>query len=192
MATSPRPATERDLEALPDDVTGHIVDGDVVVMPRPDAAHAGASSVLGAMLTFPFHLGRGGPGEWVLVDEPKIWFGRDLLVPDMAGWRKPRFVPPRKGAYGVVPDWVCELLSPSTAAFDRGRKLPIYARSGVNHAWLIDPVARILEVFRRQGESWLLVATFTGNDVVRAEPFDAVELELSLIWVDLPPEPDED
>lgn len=190
-ARNRRPATERDLEALPDDVVGHLVDGELIVMPRPEAPHTGAASDLGALLSLPFRFGRGGPGGWVLLDEPKVWFGANLLAPDMAGWRRERFLVPRKGAYRVVPDWVCELLSPSTAAFDRGRKLPIFAGSGVRHCWVIDPVARTLEVMRLHEGSWLLVATFTGGDVARAEPFDAVELDLGLIWVDVPPEEDD-
>lgn len=186
-----RPATERDLDALPHDVVGHIVDGELVVLPRPEAPHTGAASDLGMLLGPPFRFGRGGPGGWVLLDEPKVWFRSDLLAPDLAGWRRGRFVVPRKGAYRVVPEWVCELLSPSTAAFDRGRKLPIYARCGVGHCWIVDPVARTLEVLRLHEGSWLVVATHTGDAVVRAEPFDAIELDLSLIWVDVPPDDDD-
>jgi Uma2 family endonuclease len=184
------PATERDLDALPDHLAGHIVDGELVTLPRPDPPHTGTASDLAILLGPPFRFGRGGPGGWVLLIEPKVWIGDDLLVPDLAAWRRERFVAPRKGAYRVVPDWACELLSPSTAAFDRGRKLPRYARAGVGHCWVIDPIARTLDVMRRQDDVWLLVATHTGSEVVRAEPFEAVELDLSLIWVDLPPDDD--
>src|SRR5689334_10535989 len=141
------PATERDLDDLPADVIGQIIDGELIVHPRPDPPHTQAASGLGGLLISPFHYGfGGGPGGWVILVEPKIRFGSNLLVPDLAGWRRERFVPIRKGPYTVSPDWVCELLSPSTARVDRVRKLPTYARAGVSHAWILDPTLRTLEV----------------------------------------------
>jgi Uma2 family endonuclease len=183
------PATERDLDALPQEVIGQIIGGELVVHPRPDPPHTQAASGLGVLLGAPFHYGfGGGPGGWVILVEPKIRLGSDLLVPDLAGWRRERFVPIRKGPYTVAPDWVCELLSPSTARTDRVRKLPIYAREKVAYAWILDPGLRTLEVLRLQDGKWLIVAVFQRNDKVRAEPFAAVELDLSLLWGDLPPE----
>jgi len=186
------PATERDLEGLPEDVIGQIIDGELIVHPRPDPPHVQAASGLGVLLSGPFRYGFGnGPGGWIILDEPKIRFGRDLLVPDLAGWRRERFVPIRRGPYIVVPDWICELLSPSTARDDRVRKLPIYAREGVPHAWIIDPTLRTLEVLRLQEGRWLIVNVFHDDEKVRAEPFEAVELDLALLWEDLPAEEEE-
>ena len=178
----PAPATLRELDDLPEDVVAHLVDGELIVHPRPEPPHVEAASELGWMLIGPFRHGVNGPGGWVILDEPKISFGPQLLVPDLAGWRKERFAAIRKGPYTVIPDWVCEILSPSTRGFDRSTKLSIYAREGVGHAWVLDPDARTLEVLRLHEGSWLIVAVHQGGRTVRAEPFEAVELDLSLIW----------
>jgi len=185
----PHPATERDLDDLPQEVIGQIIDGELIVHPRPDPPHTQAASGLGGLLINPFHYGfGGGPGGWVILLEPKIRLGSDLLVPDLAGWRRERFVPIRKGPYTVAPDWICELLSPSTARIDRVRKLPIYAREGVSYACILDPRLRTLEALRLQEGKWLIVGVFQKSDKVRAEPFAAFELDLSLLWGDLPPD----
>lgn len=114
--------------------------------------------------------------------EPRVLFGAQTLVPDLAGWREERFVAPEKGPLLVAPDWVCEILSPSTARHDRFRKLPIYGREGVQHAWLIDPVLRTLEVLRIESGAWLIVGLHQKNDRVRAEPFEALEIDMAQIW----------
>jgi Uma2 family endonuclease len=140
--------------------------------------------MLGGELVPPFHSGRGGPGGSWIVDEPELHLGRNVLVPDLAGWRRERLPAlPREAFFTLAPDWVCEVLSPATARIDRTKKLAIYAREGVEHAWLVDPALESLEVFRRQGEAWLLVLTAGGDEVVRAEPFDAIELELTGLWI---------
>lgn len=131
----------------------------------------------------PFQFGQGGPGGWWILYEPELHLGADVMVPDLAGWRRERMpVVPDVAAFELAPDWVCEILSPSTASLDRMRKMPRYATAGVGHAWLIDPIARGLEVFRNLDGHWLSVAVFEGTQVVRAEPFDAVELDLGLLW----------
>jgi Uma2 family endonuclease len=186
------PATERDLDDLPEDVVGHIVNGELIVFPRPEAPHTEAATNLTGFLFAPFRRGIGGPGGWIILVEPKIRFSSQILVPDLAGWRRERFVSPRKGPYTVSPDWICEVLSPSTMRFDRTTKLPIYAREGVAHVWLLDPVARTLEVLRLQDGRWLIAAVHGNEDKVQAEPFEAVEIDLSLIWEDLPMEPAEE
>jgi Uma2 family endonuclease len=186
----PTPATLRDLDDLPEDVIAHLVDGELIVHPRPEPPHTEAASVLTGSLFGPFWRGIGGPGGWVILAEPKILFGEQVLVPDLAGWRKERFVSPRKGPYTVSPDWVCEILSPSTERFDRATKLPIFAREGVRHAWLLDPKLQTLEVLRLHEGRWLIVAVHDGLDKVRAEPFDAIELDLSLFWGEARPEED--
>ena len=131
----------------------------------------------------PFDRGRDGPGGWILLFEPELHLGDDVLVPDFAGWRRERMPqPPRTAAFTLAPDWVCEVLSPSTAVLDRAAKLPVYAREGVQHVWLVDPVLRTLEVFRLHEGRYSLLITHTGKGRVRVEPFEALELELAYLW----------
>jgi hypothetical protein len=178
-----RPARYEDLIALPDNVVGEIVDGELHAWPRPAPSHAIAGSALGGHLVPPFHAGRGGPGGWWILYEPELHLGADVLVPDWAGWRRQRMPsPPSTPYFAVAPDWICEILSSSTAAFDRSSKLPVYAREGVGHAWLIDPALRTLEVLRHEAGRWAVVATYADGDVVRAEPFAEVEIALDSLW----------
>jgi Uma2 family endonuclease len=131
----------------------------------------------------PFHRGRGGPGGWWILDEPELHLGENVLVPDLAGWRRERMPEqPKTPYYELAPDWVCEVLSPSTGRVDRVLKVPLYARARVSHAWLVNPAEQTLEVLRLDGESYRLVATHGGDERVRAEPFAAVELELAALW----------
>jgi Uma2 family endonuclease len=185
-----KPATYDDLLKLPDDKIGEIVDGELYASPRPGAPHSGCAFELSLDLGAPFQRGRGGPGGWLFLFEPELRLADDTLVPDLAGWRRERLPKvPDAPALTVAPDWVCEILSPSTERLDRARKLPAYARHGVAHAWLINPQARTLEVYRREGERWVLVATHADDAMVRAEPFAAVELDLLRLWgEERPPE----
>jgi Uma2 family endonuclease len=179
------PATYEDLLAVPDHLVAEIVDGELHTSPRPAPRHADASSGMGGALRGPFDRGRGGPGGWRILDEPELHLGRDVLVPDLAGWRRERMPHIPEEAYiSLAPDWVCEVLSPSTAALDRVRKLPIYAREEVSHAWLVDPIARTLEVLRLETGRWVLAGTWAGTTLVKAEPFEAVGLDLTLLWDD--------
>lgn len=162
-----------------------VVDGTLYAQPRPALRHAQVSSVLGGELGPPFGRGRGGPGGWILLDAPELHLGpeRDIVVPDLAGWRRVRLPELPDAPYlTLAPDWLCEVVSPSTQAHDRVRKLPLYRRDGVLHVWLVDPLAQTLEVYRLDGESYRLTATFGGDDPVRAEPFDAIALELGALW----------
>jgi Uma2 family endonuclease len=169
--------------AVPKHLVAEIVDGELVTSPRPALPHTRAASRLGAELGGPFDRGKNGPGGWIILDEPELHLHGDVVVPDVAGWRRERLpVLPDGVALELPPDWVCEVLSPSTLAHDRGAKMPVYAREGVTHVWLVDPLARLLEVYRLQGEQYLVVAAFREASVVRAEPFDAVELELGALW----------
>lgn len=178
-----RHATYEDLLGVAEPLIAEILDGELVTQPRPAFLHQRATSVLGQELGAPFDRGRGGPGGWLLIDEPELRLGRDVLVPDLAGWRRERLPElPDTSAMILPPDWVCEALSPATAARDRVQKLPLYARERVGHAWLIDPQACTLEVFRLQGSGWLLVGTWEGDALVRAEPFEAFELALGELW----------
>jgi Uma2 family endonuclease len=186
MAASAKPPAsvyERFL-AVPEHLVAEIIHGALVTHPRPATPHAQASTALGGELHGPFNRGKGGPGGWVILDEPELHLrGGHVLVPDLAGWRRER-MPERPDAQAIelAPDWVCEVVSPSTEATDRADKMPIYAQEGVRHLWLVDPLARTLEVYRREGERWLLLATWRDEARVRAEPFEAIELELAALW----------
>jgi Uma2 family endonuclease len=181
-------ATYDDVLAAPPHKVAEIVDGELILSPRPAARHAAAASVLSEELGPPFKRGRGGPGGWLIVYEPELHFTNDVLVPDLAGWRRERMaVLPDAPFMTLPPDWICEVLSPGSFRFDRKQKMPIYAQQGVRNAWLVDPVERTLEVFRLVENRWLLLATFADDERVRAEPFDAIELELGLLWADVEP-----
>jgi Uma2 family endonuclease len=176
-------ATYDDLLKVPEGKTAEIIDGELIVSPRPAPAHAVASSALGGELSGPFQRGKGGPGGWWILDEPEVHLARDVLVPDLGGWRRDRLPRmPETAWFEVRPDWVCEVVSPSSMRVDRVRKLRIYAREGVPHAWLVDPVRRTLEVFTLQGGVFALTHAFEGDGNVKAPPFDAIELELLALW----------
>ncbi len=188
MATPNRPkATYQDVLDAPEHKVAEIVNGELFLSPRPAGPHTRVASLLGSELTGPFDRGRGGPGGWILLDEPELHLGDDIVVPDLAGWRRERMPVIANDAYfTVAPDWVCEVLSPSTEKLDRAYKLPtVYARADVQHAWLISPARRTLEVFRRHMNAWLLVATLRDDEKARVEPFEAIELDLTLLWSDL-------
>ena len=179
-----RRATYADLLAAPEHLVAELILGELVTHPRPAVPHARAASRLGIDLGGPFDRGRGGPGGWVILDEPELHLHPDVLVPDLAGWRREKLPELPDGvAIETVPDWVCEVLSPSTAALDRTDKMTIYAREQVRHIWLVDPVLRTLEVFRlTSSKTYERTAAWHGDGAVRAEPFDAILLELSSLW----------
>lgn len=178
-----KPASYADILAAPDDCVAEVVEGDLHTSPRPASRHALAMGALNAELWAPFQRGRGGPGGWWILVEPELHLGTDILVPDLCGWRRARLPRIPDAAYfTLAPDWVCEVVSPATARLDRVRKLPAYARHGVEHAWLVDPLARTLEVFGRAGQRWTLLATRGGADAVQAQPFEAIALDLAVLW----------
>lgn len=184
MSEARRKATYDDLLRVPEHLVAEIVDGELYTSPRPAARHAYASSGLGVDLTAPFARGRGGPGGWWILDEPELHLAEDVLVPDLAGWRWERMPSiPDVVAFELAPDWVCEVLSPSSARLDRIKKMAAYARHGVGHAWLVDPIAKTLEVYRLQDGLWLRIGAHEGDERVRAEPFEAVELEIGAWWL---------
>jgi Uma2 family endonuclease len=173
------------LMSLPENLIGEIIDGELYTQPRPTGRHGVAETGLGATLLPPFQRGKDGPGGWWILAEPEIHFIRDTVVavPDLAGWRRERMPNiPEDHRFEVVPDWVCEILSPGTVKKDRTKKLPLYARYGVAHAWLVDPVVRTLEAFSLREDGWLLVATLKDDDPVRVAPFDAITFPLADLW----------
>lgn len=178
-------ATYEDLYGIPENMTGEIINGELYVTPRPARRHAIAASILGGEILPPYQLGRGGgPGGWVIIDEPEIGLGEDILVPDLAGWKRERF--PFEEPHNwisVAPDWICEILSPSTLRKDKIMKLAVYARHGVHYFWLLDPLARTLDVLRLESGKWVLAGVYAEDDKVRAEPFQEVEIELGGLWM---------
>lgn len=187
MAVAKRYATYEDLEQVPDTMVAELIEGDLIVSPRPASPHARSATVLGSDLLGAFDGppgGAGKPGGWWLLFEPELHFGRNVLVPDIAAWRRERMpVLPNVAAFTQAPDWVCEVVSPSTGAVDRGRKMTIYAREGVGHLWIVDPLQRTLEVYRLEGERWVVASTHGGTDPVAAEPFQAVTLDPARWWL---------
>ena len=142
-------ATYEDVLNAPSNKVAEILDGELFLSPRPAPKHAVASSEIGMAIGNPFHRGAGGPGGWWILDEPELHFGEQVLVPDLAGWRRERLPAiPDEAFFTLAPDWVCEVLSPSTERIDRSRKLRIYAEAGVQHAWLVKPTDRTVEVLR--------------------------------------------
>ena len=177
-------ATYDDLRDVPDDYVAEMFDGELYASPRPALPHTRAASVLGADLIGAFDRGRTGPGGWVILYEPELHFGNDVLVPDIAGWRRSRLPEVPAEAYlTLAPDWVCEVVSPFTETIDRTKKLGIYARERVPHAWLLDPLRRVLEVLSLESGTWASGATHEGRGKVQAVPFDAMELELGALWI---------
>lgn len=185
IVARPRPARYEDLFTLPENRVGEIIAGTLHSSPRPAPGHAQASSVLGADLGSPFGRGHGGPGGWWILDEPELHLHDDVLVPDLAGWQRTRLPAlPKTAWFEIAPDWVCEVLSPTTARTDRALKLPLYAAARVSHCWLIDPDTRTLEAYANQDGHWLLLGTWADKDQAAIDPFAAITLDLAGLWVD--------
>jgi Uma2 family endonuclease len=187
MSAAPRRATYDDLIAVPDHLVAEIVDGELFASPRPATPHTRAASAIGSDLFGGFDGppgGAGHPGGWWILDEPELHLGQDVLVPDVAGWRIERMpsIPDVVGIT-VVPDWVCEIISPTTGRLDRTRKMPVYAREGVRHAWLVDPLARTVEVYRLEAGSWVVARALGGDVSEREEPFAERALEVGRWWM---------
>ena len=176
-------ATYQDVLDAPAHRVAEIIDGVLYTQPRPASPHALATSSLGFDLSGPFQFGRGGPGGWWIIDEPELHLGEDILVPDLAGWRRERMPEyPDVAYFTLPPDWVCEVLSASTRRIDLHGKRPIYAREGVAHLWLVDPVDRTLEAFELRAGEWVLSATAKDDDPVRIRPFEAITFSLGDLW----------
>jgi Uma2 family endonuclease len=185
-----RRATYQDVLDAPPDKIAEIIHGELHLSSRPRYKHSSVAKALNALLTLPFDMGIGGPGDWIILYEPELHLGDEILVPDLAGWRCERLPVVEDVAFETLaPDWLCEILSRSTEKVDRIDKMPTYAAHGVKHVWLAHPIRRTLEVFRLQVGRWLTVATHQDDQRVRAEPFEELELDLSLLWRKLAPSP---
>jgi Uma2 family endonuclease len=182
-----RLATYADLLALPPHVSAELIDGQIVVAPSPTPLHQSTVGSVYAELRTPFERGRGGPGGWWLIPDVDVAFGNnDVLRPDISGWRRER-VPsfPTERPVGATPDWVCEGLSPGSAARDQGDKLSIYQRAGIAWYWIVDPLNRTLNVYRLASEGYVLHTSVADSGVARLSPFEAVELDLSSLFPDV-------
>jgi Uma2 family endonuclease len=180
---SERFATYEDLCKVPDHKLAQIIHGQLIVLPRPAPKHARASSIVSGKLVPPYDEGNGGPGGWWILFEPELHLSRNILVPDLAGWRRERMPTlPDTAYFELPPDWICEVLSPSTARLDRIDKLPIYAAHGVSFAWLIDPDLQTLEAFALHDGRWRLEIAFKEAEEVCAPPFDALRFSLANLW----------
>jgi Uma2 family endonuclease len=180
-------ATYEDLLTVPETMIAEIVDGVLHTKPRPASPHANAASVSGSDLVSAFHRkpgGPSGPGGWWILDEPELHLGGDILVPDLAGWRRERLpVLPDAPFLTLAPDWLCEVASPSTARFDRMEKMAAYAREGAAWVWLVDPSAKLVEVYRLEAGLWVRVSVHGGDERARMQPFDAIEIDLERWWL---------
>jgi len=179
-----RLATYEDLFDLPNNMVGQIIHGQLIAMPRPAPKHTTASSNIGYEIGNPFHRGRGGPGGWRILDEPEIHLYGNIVVPDLAGWRRERMPQlPDTAYFELAPDWICEVLSPSTSRLDRADKMPLYANWGVTHLWLVDPDMQTLESYQLQADGhWLLLKVYQQQDAVSAPPFEAISFNLDGLW----------
>jgi len=184
-----RPVSYQDVLDAPEHKVAEIINGVFHLQAEPAPPHGEVADGLISFLRGPFQKGRGGPGGWWLKTEPELYFGnRDFrtLVPDVAGWRRDRLptLPQRWSDLTVRPDWVCEIVSPSTSRIDRTEKMPIYAEAGIPHLWMIDPVAKTLEVYELRDERWTLMSTHAGDDDITALPFEALVMPLVDLWIE--------
>lgn len=182
MQALPKTSLYDDLVALPASLTGEILNGQLYAHPRPSGKHVLVSSNLGIEIGGPYHRGKGGPGGWWILQEPEVHFTLDeqVAVPDVAGWRKERMPTiPDGHKFDVVPDWICEILSPSTESVDREIKQPLYAQAGVQYLWLISPMQGTLEAFTVVNGNWTVQGVFSGDQKVSVEPFESVAITVN-------------
>jgi Uma2 family endonuclease len=186
MKAAAAKATYETLLGLPEDVRAEVVGGQVVVAPSPLPEHGRAQRAIGRFIGGPFDDDddRGGHGGWWILPEVDVRLGsHDIVRPDVSGWRRERLPSPwGQRPLEVVPDWVCEIVSPSNAAHDRVTKRRLYAKHGIPHYWLVDPVARTLEALRLDGGAWLELGVFGDRDLAHIEPFAAVELDVGRLF----------
>lgn len=182
---APKKATYDDLYTLPENMTGEIIAGELIATPRPSRKHVATTTLLTSRVVPPYQFGEGGgPGGWIILVEPEVKLGEDIVVPDLGGWKRERFpISEETNWISVAPNWVCEVLSPNTMRHDKVRKMPLYAQHAVEHIWLIDPVAMTMDAFRLEGGRWLLLCSYAEDDVATVEPFQEVNINLKDLWL---------
>ncbi len=170
---------------MPDDVRAEIVAGAIVVAPAPRPRHSKTQGALRRFIGGPFDDddGRGGPGGWWIFIEVDVRLGRDIVRPDLPGWRRERLADPDAPPIETVPDWICEVISKSNAAHDRVTKRRLYAEAGVRHYWIADPEARTLETFTLEAGRWTDAGSFDETARARIAPFDGVELDVGALFL---------
>lgn len=182
-----RCATYQDVIDSPPNMIAEIIGGELRLSPRPGGPATVVGSAIGKKLGSLFERDDGGPGGWLILWEPELHLGDEVVVPDLAGWRLERMpVGPDDAFFTIPPDWICEVLSRSTEKTDRTEKMPIYASFGVQYAWLVHPRRRTLETFRLRDGSWSATGVRKDTDRARIEPFDAIELDLARLWMHVP------
>ena len=183
LAEIMRPATYQDVLDAPPHMVAEVLAGTLYTHPRPAMRHARASSVIGAKVGSSFDYDDNGPIGWWIVDEPELHLGTDIVVPDVAGWRRETMPDYPDAAYcDIPPDWVCEVLSPSTRRIDQNEKRTIYAREGVSHLWFVDPDAQTMEAFELRKGQWVLLTTLSDDAAVSLLPFEAITFPLDALW----------
>lgn len=183
----PGTATYADLEALPERYTGELIAGTLYAQAQPASPHQRAASQLSIQIGGAFdaaNAGPKGPGGWWILHEPELHFGADVLVPDLVGWRRQRMpVMPKVPWFELVPDWLCEVASPSTYRYDRSIKLERYRQAGVAYVWLVDTEARGIEVLKLSCAAWTLVGHYFGEEPIALEPFAATPIACADLWL---------
>lgn len=169
------------LTELPENLTGEILNGQLYTNPRPSGKHVSVATNLSIDIGSPYQRGKGGPGGWRILVEPEVHFVLDteVVVPDVAGWRKERLPEvPESHKFMVVPDWVCEIYSPSSENIDRKIKMPLYARFGVSYLWMVHPIQQTLEAFKLHNGNWQLQGAFENKDEICVEPFESISIKM--------------
>ena len=183
-AATPLDLLYQQLEQLPDNLTGEVINGQLHTSPRPAGPHGLVTSILGMDIGTAYHRGRNGPGGWWIIDEPECHLPmHDICVPDIAGRRRETMPEiPQDQRFTTAPDWICEVISPSTTNLDRTEKLPSYAQCGVEYLWLIDPLAKVAEILQLSDDNFLLLGTHCGDKQFCAPPFDAIIIDMADLW----------
>lgn len=180
------PATYKDVLRAPENKVAELIGRTLYLSPRPKGPHASVAMHLSYMMAR-FDNGGGSRKPWLILAEPELHLGQRVIVPDLAGWKRRRMNKvPFDHKFTIVPDWVCEIASPGTAIHDRKNKMPLYAEAGVKHLWLIDPLPKMIEVYRLVNKRWVVLGTYVGKARIRAEPFDDALIDLSRLWADIP------
>lgn len=179
-------ATYTDLLQLPEHWVGEILNGELYAQPRPAVRHARAASVLDRRVGGSFDAGGEGSGGWTILFEPELHLGDKphILVPDLAGWRHERMPAlPDTAWIELAPDWVCEVISPSTASKDKILKMPLYRELGVEWLWLVDPEHKTLEAYQAIDKHWALLRAWGDSDLAHIQPFETVGIPLNTLWI---------